>query len=279
MVWLSLYLCLPPTIEAQTFEVASIKPTKTPQHASKKGGPGTTDPGRIVYESVSMRELIEKAYELKSYELVGPKWMDTERYDLSALVPPGSSISQLDSMLRNLLEQRFGLKIVNETRSTEVFDLVVGRNGSRLKRSAEIGASRAEADSSDRKQTPQTPQMDANGCFSIAGRESPLIGVFPMGDHACLVGVKQPVSQLAAVLSRLLGRPVVDQTGLPDYYNFVIAFAPERLQTNDGKEEQVTTGVGLAAALGPQTGLRLEARRRSIRLAVIGQISKIPAEN
>jgi hypothetical protein len=63
-----------------TFEVASIKPA-APQAVGRIqmggiGGPGTTDPGRIRFTDMPLRMLIMRAYDVQSFQVSGPSWMD-----------------------------------------------------------------------------------------------------------------------------------------------------------------------------------------------------------
>src|ERR1035437_2663638 len=86
---------LPPAVlllamlaSAQTFEVASVKPS-TPLSNGRvriafSGGPGTTDPGRIDYYGITLKTAITVAYKVKDHQVDGPAWTDSERYDIVA---------------------------------------------------------------------------------------------------------------------------------------------------------------------------------------------------
>src|SRR5215471_8295694 len=73
-----------------TFEVASIKPAQPPTPDGQgrifmrgpSGGPGTKDPGRISYPFMSLKNLLMTAYDVKNYQITGPAWLDTERFDV-----------------------------------------------------------------------------------------------------------------------------------------------------------------------------------------------------
>src|ERR1043166_4887680 len=76
-----------------TFEVASIKPAQppTPDAGGRifmrgpSGGPGTKDPGRINYPFMSLKNLLMTAYNMKNYQISGPSWLDTERFDITEI--------------------------------------------------------------------------------------------------------------------------------------------------------------------------------------------------
>src|SRR5262249_53398533 len=87
-----------------TFDVASIKAT-APQDAGrfmiKMGG----DPGRVDYVNVSLRDLIRQAYDVKDYQVVGPDWMNSARFDVKATCPPDTPRETRNLMLQALLAE------------------------------------------------------------------------------------------------------------------------------------------------------------------------------
>src|SRR3954454_2518982 len=86
---------------AQTFEVASIKAT-APQESGRimvrMGG----DPGRIDYVNVSLRDLVRQAWDVKDYQVVGPDWMNSARFDVQAKYPPDTPKETRNLMLQAL---------------------------------------------------------------------------------------------------------------------------------------------------------------------------------
>jgi uncharacterized protein (TIGR03435 family) len=123
------------------FEVASIKPY-VPQAGpamsggGKRGGPGTSDPGQVSWDGVSLKSLITTAYAVKVYQVSGPEWLDTQRFSIVAKVPAGTTQEQVRVMWQNLLAQRFRLAMHRETREIAVYEIEVGKNGPKLKESA-----------------------------------------------------------------------------------------------------------------------------------------------
>lgn len=76
------------------------------------------------------------AYGVKNYQISGPPWLDTERFSIVAKAPPGAAKEQVLVMWQNLLAQRFQLKLHRETNDIPIYELVVGKNGPKLKESA-----------------------------------------------------------------------------------------------------------------------------------------------
>src|SRR5271157_3691397 len=124
-----------------TFEVASVKPA-APIVGNRimvgmRGGPGTPDPGQITYNNVTLKNVLTNAYGVKSFQISGPSWLDSERYDIVAKLPRGATKEQFMVMLQNLLAERFKLTLHREKRDLPMYALVVGKNGPKMKESVE----------------------------------------------------------------------------------------------------------------------------------------------
>jgi uncharacterized protein (TIGR03435 family) len=152
-----------------TFEVAVIHPAEPPGPNRRirigiSGGPGSNDPTRVTAEGVSMTELLMRAYDVKRYQLSGPSWMETERFSISAKVPEGATKEQFILMLQNLLAERFKMAVHHEQKEMPVFELQVGKGGSKLKESAaDIAPAVADAPVPLPPAGPVRMQLDAEG--------------------------------------------------------------------------------------------------------------------
>ena len=114
------------------FEVASVKPS--PPHTGNltkmgcSGGPGTSDPGTILCENLVLSSLVMKLYGVQPYQLSAPTSL-MSLYDIVAKVPANTSAEQVNVMWRNLLAERFQLKVHRESKEMPVYALVVARAG------------------------------------------------------------------------------------------------------------------------------------------------------
>lgn len=97
------------------------------------GGPGSEDPGRITCQCATLKMLLMNADKVKNYEVVGPAWLDNERFNIVAKVPAGSTRDQLPAMYRSLVAERFKAVVHREKRLVNGYALSVARNGSKLK--------------------------------------------------------------------------------------------------------------------------------------------------
>src|SRR5580704_17720505 len=80
-----------------TFDAATIKPF-VPQSGrdgerlfffgGSRGGPGSSDPGRIQYPAITLQNLMMTAYDVKDFQISGPTWLATERFEIQATMPP-----------------------------------------------------------------------------------------------------------------------------------------------------------------------------------------------
>src|SRR5450631_3859179 len=78
----------------QTFEAASVKPAPPPTPGQIKVQMGG-DPGMIDYKNVSLKTVVARAYGMKDYQVTGPDWLDTERFDIVAKIAPNTPRDQV----------------------------------------------------------------------------------------------------------------------------------------------------------------------------------------
>src|ERR1700685_551060 len=128
------------------FEVATIKPAP-PMDVAKiaaavqAGGKmpigANVDSFRAEYRYLDLKSLMSYAYGVKPYQVTGPDWMATTRFDIVAKMPEGSKKEDAPKMLQTLLEERFMLTTHRASVEHPVLALVVGKGGPKLKASAE----------------------------------------------------------------------------------------------------------------------------------------------
>jgi uncharacterized protein (TIGR03435 family) len=279
----TLLVCVP--VLAQTpaprFEVASIrpgsmKPVRLPSGMSVigsiQGGPGTSDPELLRMGSVAPITLLMQGYGVKHYQISGPGWIDTTRYDITATVPAGATRQEFNLMLQNLLQDRFRLKLHHESKEFRAYNLVEAKGGIRLKDS--VSTQGCSAGPTPVKGTCPTGMMPISGIAKSATNDPPLLRTVPQAGGFIATGRSSPIAGLAATLEgRLQGPLVIDKTGIAGNYNFRFEFAsPDVGTSGDFSFPSIFT------ALEKELGLKLEATSVPMDVLVVDRIEP-PTEN
>src|SRR5882724_1380896 len=225
----------PATSPLPIFDVASIKPSKNPEGSSTWDS--SPEAGSMRMQNQSLRALIRIAYGVRDDQISGgPKWLDSDRYNIDAKAVGAAKDPQLLLMLRSLLVDRFKLLIHKDSRPFSGFSLVVGKGGLKIK-SVQPG---------------QNNQLNTRG------------------GHMLAKGVS--MAKLAQTLAILTGYPVADETHVSDVFDFNLDWAPDssRLTVDDQAAlVDQSTGESLFSALQYQLGLKLEARKIPTEFVVI----------
>jgi uncharacterized protein (TIGR03435 family) len=268
--------------ERLTFEVVSVRPSALPDPGGlwkSRGGPGTLDPGQITWSNAKLMTILTTAFDVKPYQISGPAWLDTERYDIVAKVPEGATIEQVRVMWRNLLAERFGMLLHHESKEFQVDEVVVSKGGPKFKEtSLDPNAPRAV----------ETGKLDGNGAPEINGPG--LIKTIQAGANGPVghvVARAQVLSPLLTILEDQLHHPVVDKTGLTGRYDYALEYTPDlaevRLQPRAAPggpgTEASEPGSNLAAAIQQQLGLRLVSGKAKLDVVVVDKAEKTPTEN
>lgn len=265
-----------------TFEVASVKvsppvlPNDRVFFGPPRGGPGTPDPTRITWSYATLKNLLITAYDVRPYQIAGPEWLGTERYDITAKVPAGATKEQVGMMWQNLLTERFGVALHRESREFNVEDLVIAKTGPKLKDTAE---------DLSLPSLPGPPQLK-EGQLVSPGFVTMMYPGAVRKAHS--MARAQPIAKLTEMLANYLNRPVVDKTGLSGRYDFTLDYtlsglppppgpgAPEPATTADSASDP---GPDLISAVQQQLGLILVRSRARLDVLVIEKAEKVPVAN
>ena len=287
------------------FEVASVKPaapiTGNFIRVGMRGGPGSSDPGQITYTNVTVKNVLMNAYGVKGFQISGPGWLDSERYDIVAKLPRGATKAEFMAMLQNLLAERFKLTLHREKKDLPMYALVVGKNGPKLKESVDDPAPKegGPADGPAATMGKLTMGRDGFPVLPAAAGGRGAMAMTMMNGNARMTANGQTMAGLAEMLSNQLDLPVVDMTGLTGKYDYTLYFAPEGLagmrlpgglppppppgEAGGGmpaaSAPDAQSNPNLFTALQEQLGLKLEQRKGPVDLLVIDHLEKAPIEN
>jgi uncharacterized protein (TIGR03435 family) len=235
---------------------------------------------------------------VKSFQISGPGWLDSERYDIVAKVPRGATKAECKLMMQNLLAERFKLMLHREKKDLPMYALVVGKNGPKLKESVEdpVAAAAMSKPTMGKDGFPVLPA----GLADLSAKSLKAMNGVP---GASMTASHQSMAEFAEMLSSRLNLPVVDMTGLTGKYDYALSFSAEglgRMRLPGGMSlpppAAPPTGEGgpgtpmasapdgpsspdLLTALQEQLGLKLEQRKGPVELLVIDHVEKMPTEN
>jgi uncharacterized protein (TIGR03435 family) len=249
------------------FEVASIKP-------AAPGTSGTrsrfTPGGTFTASNISLKELIATMWRIPEFQISGgPAWLGSARYDISAKPENAPKDDEILPMAQSLLMDRFKLSVHRETKELPIFALVVARKDGRL--GVGLGQStEADCAAPDPSKAPDRP-VPGKPSVPSCGR----INRSPRLVRATSISL----SVLAQSLSEILGRTVVDKTGLTGNFNITMEWTPDDAQPPDAPGPRVdASGPSIFAAIQEQLGLRLESQKGAVEVLVVDRAEK-PSEN
>ncbi|MBI4266641.1 MAG: TIGR03435 family protein [Acidobacteria bacterium] len=262
-----------------TFEVASVRVNRAREGRVMLALPPG---GRLTATNVRLRELIQQAYQLRDYQIIGlPEWIDSARFDVEAkaegdvaAAPPGAG-GPMQLMLQALLTERFRLKAHAETRDLPIYSLVLARSDGRLgPQLRPSGVECAPVTFPGGMATPPPPPPAPPG-----GVQQGCPGVVAPW---FIGGRRMTIARLAGSLAALVRRPVFDRTGLDGDFDLDLTYAPD--QTPAGQPvrfngvELDLDAPSIFTALQEQLGLELEAGRGPVDVLVIESVEQ-PTEN
>src|SRR5215510_207938 len=249
-----------------SFEVISIKPS-APNLGIRGGGPRGD---RYMMSGASLRMLLQQGYSKANNTplggqlqiIGGPSWIDSDRYDINAKADcSGGTMTreQLQLMIQSMLEDRFQLKSHMETRELPIYNLVVGKDGPKMKKSEDqtpppFMASGPPLPCGPALAVPPVPlpppppppapgQPGAPFNFSSLPRGAMVMMMNPTSGMT-MAASGAPITNLIGMLQQQAGRPVIDKTDLKGLFDFKLNFLPENLPG----------GFGLGAPLQPPGG-------------------------
>jgi uncharacterized protein (TIGR03435 family) len=235
------------------FEVATIKPSDPAMRQQIITLRGV----EVITTNTTVHDLINLAYWLHPKQLSGePAWTESDKFDMTGKpdAPGQPNVDQMKMMIQKLLADRFQLKFHFEKRDLPAYVIKIAKNGAKITRSQ-----------GDPKDIPGWNFGRTPSGMTMTFRNSPL-------------------SQFAPVLQNSMDRPVVDQSGLSERYDFTLTFTPDAAQAallgippfpaGDNPE----AAPDLFTAFQQQLGLKLEPARAPVDVMVIDKVEK-PSEN
>ena len=257
------------TIYAQTpapqLEVATVKPSDP---AKEHLGLYWRQPDGFKCEGTTLRGLIGNAYSVpssvKGLVQAGPAWMLSDAFDVQVKVDAAtaerwSKLAQQPvdeerrTVLRELLAERFHLKLHREMREMPAFVLTVAKSGPKL----------------------QSPVTEKDLQAGVPQSRINFLGRGHWQGHFALLS---NLSRSLTGQPEAEGRPVVDKTGLTGQYDFTLRWTPFDPGSAAAPTDPGDQWPSLFTALEEQLGLKLTPAKEQIEVIVIDSAEK-PSEN
>jgi uncharacterized protein (TIGR03435 family) len=194
---------------AAAFEVAVVKAGGPVQGDLIYINTGRIANGVVTLANATLSDCLKFAYSLTTEEqIAGPDWIKEKqvRFEVTAKAAAETPDGQLLLMLRRLLEERFQMTLHKERREITHDELIVGKNGPKLKEST-VGPG------------------EATGAARLDG----------------ITSNRMQMNKLAMLLSRMTRMPVLDKTGLDGFYQFDLRYANEAVP--EGENPSIFTAV------------------------------------
>lgn len=220
------------------WEVATVKPNRDPdqrQHINMHGR-------HLTFVHHTVEEMLLIGYSAQKEQIVGaPDWARTEGWDVDGVVDSEGqpNLAQLQSMMRKILRERFGLSLHEDRRELPALALTVARHG------PSITANTTDPDG-------MFVQQNWGGAAD---------------HHENLKNISMP--ELVLILQFWVDRPVVDQTGLKGRYDLML-----RWSTSDAQSASPDAPPSLFTAIQEQAGLKLESVKAPVRVLVIDKVER-----
>ena len=263
---------------------------------------------RATFTYMSLKELIAYGYKVRTYQISGPDWLATDRFDIVAKLPDGGSKDDAPAMLQALLVERFKLAAHLETKEHPVLGLVVAKGGPKLKEAA----APAEAFDENAPLKPGETKIDSTDGPIRLMRNPDGSTTYNMGERGSFTlkvdgdtGTMHMEADgmtfkgFAGMLTSLgggAGRQVMDMTGLTGNYQLAVDFSLADLVTSLRDQGiDIPTGprgggaaTGAASDPGGDTtvsdalaklGLKLEKSKAMVEQLVIDHAEKTATEN
>jgi len=195
-------------------------------------------PGKVICK-LSLQDILREAYQMRSWQIQGPGWLNREYYELAATMPEATSRAEARRMLQTLLIQRLGLQVRVEKKAANVLLLVPG----------------------------------PKGILFSEGSKEPGIKHTSVSSVESLEITHLSMADLAGWLSDRAGKPVLDRTKLEGLYSVSFRWR----QANPADESDVQES--LESAVQRQLGLKLEARKEPVEYLIVDKVELNPAEN
>jgi uncharacterized protein (TIGR03435 family) len=303
-----------------SFEVASVKPAPPLDMTKVAAGQMphiglNIDGAQVDIGWLTLQQLLCYAYTIKPHQLEAPDWTKEQHWDILAKMPAGAKKEQVPEMVQALLAERFKLSIKKGSSEQSVYALTVAKSGLKLKESDPDPApapAAAEGEKPEEKPLAKGEMVMGKGENQVrvtqapGGRGATIRNAkfgqinMSMGENNSMTMeiAKLKMSDFVDMLTGMIGKPVVDETGLKGNYKVPIELtmadmmrvakaagmggmmggpAPAAPNANPADAASDPTPAMFAAV--QKMGLKLDSKKAPVSTVVVVHLEKTPTEN
>jgi len=271
------------------FEAATVRPSvqRTPMAQRVL-------PTRIDFVNTPLRTVVFIAFRITDVtEASIPDWTIEARFDIQATYPAGATAALLPEMLQTLLKDRFGLVAHTEPRRIQGYELVVGKDGVKMREveavdELEKDFSNAPGPRLTNDSTTESPSGKSRSILipeEIGYRRITARSFWELRTTAEGVqridATRMSMPEFAGLLRLNVGKPVFDKTGLTGVYQFkteLDRMTSSLSNTDRNGNLREPTGVSTFRAI-ENLGLTLQELRTPVNVLVVDNVNRTPTEN
>src|ERR1041385_1476864 len=239
---------------APAFDVASVRVSppgkgggEGMKHDMRTGVNVQVSPDGVTIRNSNLRSIVCWAHKVFEFQVKGPDWLGSERYDINAKASAAADDEKLRLMMQTLLAERFKMATHSETKEMQAYLLQIAKGGLKVKES-----------------TAGDGEMD----------------ITPNQQTMSVTVVRAGVPQLIDALSNIFRAPVIDQTGLTGKYdatfNMMKYLAEMKAADPNAPLDPQTL---IIRGLQEELGLKVEPKKMAVDLVVVDRAEKVPVAN
>ena len=233
------------------FDLADVHVSAKSPNANVSGG--FLRGGRYEIRKATMVDLVRMAYGVDPDKVLGgPSWLETDRFDILAKAPPGTSPDTVKLMLQAALADRFKLVVHKDTKPLSGYALTVGKGKPKMKE--------AEGSGNPGCQGQPQPAPPAQVLYVVVTCHNMTMEAFAQN----LRGMGGPY----------FNNPVVDMTGLKGSWDIDLKFTPRQLLSQIGSD-----AITIFDAVDSQLGMKLDLQKIPTPVIVVDSVNQKPTDN
>lgn len=244
------------------FEAADVH--VSPPSNNQFGRGPTVNGARYDIHHMTLVEIIVRAYDVTADKVLeGPNWLEYDRFDISAVMPPKSSAADRKLMLQALLADRFQLVVHPDQRPMLSYALTAPKGKQKMKEADGSGETGCKS-----MLSPPPPPPPPGQPFV-----PPTLSLSYTCRNMTMAAFAEGMTRMTLAQQFIGTNPVQDKTGLEGKWDFNFKYTLPMAIFAPGE------GNPLPEALEKQVGLKLEEVTTTRPVIVVEKANRTPTPN